>query len=187
MERIQAEIPARDSRARERGEGILDPQPASVWDTKHLAHRRQAPKPAGPPAGALTRRHKPSTTSFARSAANPTHPLATGRRCTSNRHGAAARIGWKGTRRGCRCFRASLNWIPPRSSSVWSRSGLKANWPTETNPNVCRHYRHKNDNLIPLGYGTRPRIWVHLNCAEPYRAELKRRALAALGLASRVV
>jgi hypothetical protein len=37
---IQAEIPTRESRARERGDGILDPQPASVWDTKHLAHRR---------------------------------------------------------------------------------------------------------------------------------------------------
>jgi hypothetical protein len=49
---------------------------------------------------------------------------------------------------------------------------IEANWPTETNPNVCRHCRRKNDNLIPLGYRARPRIWVHLNCAEPYRAEL---------------
>jgi hypothetical protein len=61
---------------------------------------------------------------------------------------------------------------------------IEANWPTETNPNVCRHCRRKNDNLIPLGYGARPRIWAHLNCAEPYRAELKRRAFEVLGLAS---
>jgi hypothetical protein len=49
---------------------------------------------------------------------------------------------------------------------------------------VCRHCRRKDDNLIPLGYGARPRIRVHHHCADPFRADLKYRALEALGLAS---
>jgi hypothetical protein len=42
----------------------------------------------------------------------------------------------------------------------------------------------QDDNLIPLGYGTRPRIWVHHHCSDLYRAELKRRAPAVLGFDS---
>jgi hypothetical protein len=57
---------------------------------------------------------------------------------------------------------------------------IEANWPTESDASVCRHCRRKDDNLIPLGYGTRPRVWVHHECSEPYRAELKRQAVAAL-------
>jgi hypothetical protein len=61
---------------------------------------------------------------------------------------------------------------------------IEADWPTETDPNVCRHCRRKDDNLIPLGYGTRPRVWVHHHCSDLYRAELKRGALAVLGFDS---
>ena len=57
---------------------------------------------------------------------------------------------------------------------------IEANWPTESVVNVCRHCRQKDDNLIPLGYGTRPRIWVHHHCSDLFRAE-SRRAAAALG------
>jgi hypothetical protein len=61
---------------------------------------------------------------------------------------------------------------------VW----IKANWPTEIDASVCRHCRRKADHLIPLGYGMRPRIWVHRECADPFRAELRRRAIVALGI-----
>jgi hypothetical protein len=36
--------------------------------------------------------------------------------------------------------------------NVW----IEANWPTETDPGACRHCQRKSDDLIPLGYGTRP-------------------------------
>jgi hypothetical protein len=49
---------------------------------------------------------------------------------------------------------------------------IEANWPETTDDLVCRHCRRKSDNLIPLGYGTRPRIWVHIECSDPYRAEM---------------
>ena len=57
---------------------------------------------------------------------------------------------------------------------------IEANWPTESDPSVCRHCRRKDSDLIPLGYGTRPRVWVHIGCSDPYRAELRRQALAAI-------
>ena len=50
---------------------------------------------------------------------------------------------------------------------------IEADWPTETDPNVCRHCRRKDDNLIPLGYGARPRIWVG---ASPLRRPLSGRS-----------
>jgi hypothetical protein len=55
-----------------------------------------------------------------------------------------------------------------------------ANWPTDSDTNVCRHCRRKSDDLIPLGYGKRPRVWVHIECSDLYRAELRRQALAAI-------
>jgi hypothetical protein len=59
---------------------------------------------------------------------------------------------------------------------------IEANWPETTDDLVCRHCRRKSDNLIPLGYGTRPRIRVHIECSDPYRAEIKRRAVVASGI-----
>jgi hypothetical protein len=64
-------------------------------------------------------------------------------------------------------------------------AGIEANWPTETDPNVCRHCRRQDDNLIPMGYGPHPRIWLHRNpCFDAYRAEMRRRVAVMLGLAS---
>ena len=64
-----------------------------------------------------------------------------------------------------------------RMVSAW----IEANWPTESFVNICRHCGQKGDNLIPLGYGARPPIWVHHHCSDLFRAELQRRAAAALG------
>ena len=114
--------------------------------------------------------------SFVRSAASPTLPSVMGRRCTPKQYGAAASIGWKGPCRGCRCSRASSNSILPRSSSAWSSEWVEANWPVVTDFGVCRHRVRQDGNLIPLGYGARPRIWVHHRCSDLYRAELHRQA-----------
>lgn len=62
---------------------------------------------------------------------------------------------------------------------------IEADWPTVTNSSTCRHCGRKDENLIPLGYGARPRIWVHHHCSDLFRAELKRRARSRWGLTER--
>ena len=64
-----------------------------------------------------------------------------------------------------------------RMVSEW----VEANWPTVTDSSVCRYCGRKDENLIPLGYGARPRIWVHPHCSDLFRAELHRKARTALG------
>jgi hypothetical protein len=62
--------------------------------------------------------------------------------------------------------------------SAW----IDANWPTVFNETVCRHCGLPEDKTsIPLGYGPRPKIWIHHACADPFRAAVHARACAALG------
>jgi hypothetical protein len=58
---------------------------------------------------------------------------------------------------------------------------IETNWSAVTDSSVCRHCGRKDENLIPLGYGARPRIWVHHHCSDLFRAEMLRRAAIALG------
>jgi hypothetical protein len=85
-----------------------------------------------------------------------------------------------------RCGQHRLEGPVPRSQpdpvQMTINAWIEANWPTESDASMCRHCRRKSDDLIPLGHGTRPRIWVHIECADPYRAEIKRRAIVALGI-----
>ena len=58
---------------------------------------------------------------------------------------------------------------------------IEANWPTDTDDSVCRYCGKRDENLIPIGYGSRPRVWVHRECWEPWREALHREAAVALG------
>ena len=67
--------------------------------------------------------------------------------------------------------------------SVW----IERHWPTgREDPNACRHCRARYEpkeptSLIPVGYGKRPKLWVHWACYAPYWAEVRLRALRETG------
>ena len=63
-----------------------------------------------------------------------------------------------------------------RAVSGW----IESNWPAVTDPGVCQHCGRRDDNLIPVGYGERPRVWLHPECSDVWRAELHRKARVAL-------
>jgi hypothetical protein len=65
-----------------------------------------------------------------------------------------------------------------RMVSEW----VEANWPTVTDSSACRHCGRGGENLIPLGYGARPRIWLHRECSDAWRVDLYRKTGIALGL-----
>jgi hypothetical protein len=48
---------------------------------------------------------------------------------------------------------------PPDAIQMIVDAWIAAHWPTESDASLCRHCRRKDDRLIPLGYGTRPRVW----------------------------
>jgi hypothetical protein len=83
----------------------------------------------------------------------------------------------------CRCGAHRLEGPVMRSQpdpiQMMVNAWIEAHWPTESDASVCRHCRRKSNELIPLGHGTRPRVWVHHECSDLYRAELRRQALAA--------
>jgi hypothetical protein len=57
---------------------------------------------------------------------------------------------------------------------------IERNWPKSTSDQMCRYCGQPTAALIPLGYGPRPKIWVHWQCSDPMRAKMRAAAIAAL-------
>lgn len=63
---------------------------------------------------------------------------------------------------------------------------IERHWPKDEDPNACRHCRARYkpgepNTLIPVGYGPRPKVWVHHACYDPYWAGVRLRALKVVG------
>jgi hypothetical protein len=63
---------------------------------------------------------------------------------------------------------------------------IERHWPKDEDALACRHCRARykpedHNTLIPVGYGPRPKVWVHRECYDPYWAGVRLRALKATG------
>jgi hypothetical protein len=67
-----------------------------------------------------------------------------------------------------------------RAINAW----IEANWPTKVDGTICRHCNGPDDQtLIPIGYGKRPKIWLHHRCSDMWRGWLRGKAATATGFA----
>jgi hypothetical protein len=76
----------------------------------------------------------------------------------------------------------NLTWPTEDLVHVMCSRWIVEHWPKVTDHTTCRHCGAKDDNLIPMGYGPRPMIWLHRDpCFNEFRAVLRAKARRALG------